>query len=96
MLVYEEAWALTEAGAATDAGLQSRLRCAAVLANEVGMDVCRAMFRYAGARSLFAGNVIERCLRDVQAGAQHGMVNDVAYEARGQTLLGVQDVAALT
>ena len=48
-----------------------------------------------GARSLYAGNVIERCMRDVVAGAQHGMVNDVAYEARGQIVLGVEGVAAL-
>ena len=34
-------------------------------------------------------------MRDVVAGAQHGMVNDVAYEARGQIVLGVEGVAAL-
>lgn len=52
--------------------------------------------RYAGARSLDRGHIIERCLRDAQAGAQHWMVNDAAYEARGQVLLGMGDVAAIT
>lgn len=93
--VYERAWAVATAGHAPDAALQTEMRCAAVYATEVSMDVCRSMFRYAGARSLYRGNVIERCLRDVQAGAQHGMVNDAAYEARGQVLLGMGDVAAI-
>jgi alkylation response protein AidB-like acyl-CoA dehydrogenase len=93
--VNEEAWAMAEAGDASDPGIQTKLRCASVFATEVGIDVCRTMFRYAGARSLYAGNVIERCMRDVVAGAQHGMVNDVAYEARGQIVLGVEGVAAL-
>jgi alkylation response protein AidB-like acyl-CoA dehydrogenase len=92
---YETAWAAAQDGDATDAALQTELRCAAVYATDVAMDVCRTMFRYAGARSLYTGNVIERCLRDVQAGAQHGMVNDAAYEARGQVLLGLDDVAAI-
>ncbi len=92
---YEEAWSAAQAGDASDPKLQTKLRCAAVYATDIGMDVCRTMFRYAGARSLYRGNIIERCLRDVQAGAQHGMVNDVAYEARGQSLLGFEDVAPL-
>ncbi len=93
--VYEEAWSAAQAADITDPRVQIKLRCAAVYATEVAMDVCRTMFRYAGARSLYTGNVIERCLRDVQAGAQHGMVNDVAYEARGQSLLGFESVAPL-
>jgi hypothetical protein len=50
------------------------------------------LFRMKAPREL---GVIERCMRDVVAGAQHGMVNDVAYEARGQIVLGVEGVAAL-
>jgi alkylation response protein AidB-like acyl-CoA dehydrogenase len=93
--VYERAWDAAAAGNAADASLQTELRCAAVYATDVAMDVCRVMFRYAGARSLYRSNIIERCLRDVQAGAQHGMVNDAAYEARGQILLGMGDVAPI-
>jgi hypothetical protein len=47
------------------------------------------MFRHAGARSLYEGNVIERNLRDVTAAAQHGQVNETAYELRGRELLGL-------
>ena len=93
---YEGAFQTALAGKSVSAGEQTGLRCVSVYATEIALDVCRFAFRYAGARSLFRGNIIERCLRDVQAGAQHGMVNDAAYEARGQVLLGFDGVAALT
>lgn len=93
--VYQEAWQVAQNGDASAPELQTKLRCAAVHTTDIAMDVCRTMFRYAGARSLYTGNIIERCARDVQAGAQHGMVNDAAYEARGQIVLGLEDVAAL-
>ena len=82
------------AGGECDIAQQTELRGAAVYATEVAIDVCRHMFRYAGARSLFAGNIIERCLRDVTAAGQHAMVNDAAYENRGQVLLGFPDAVA--
>ena len=94
--VYEEAWQAVQTAESADARVQIELRCAAVFATEVGTEVCRTMFRYAGARALYGGNVIERCLRDVLAGAQHGMVNDAAFEARGQLALGDHDVPPLS
>jgi hypothetical protein len=36
--------------------------------------------------------VLQRCLRDINAGAQHFMVSDSAYERLGQILLGFPDV----
>jgi hypothetical protein len=36
--------------------------------------------------------VLQRCLRDINAGAQHLMVSDAAYERLGQILLGFPDV----
>jgi hypothetical protein len=38
------------------------------------------------------GGVLQRCLRDINAGAQHLMVIDSAYERLGQILLGFPDV----
>lgn len=72
--------------------VQIDLRCAAAYATDVALDVCRRMFRYAGARSLYTGNVIERCLRDVQAAAQHMMVSEESYAERGKVLMGLADV----
>jgi alkylation response protein AidB-like acyl-CoA dehydrogenase len=92
----EEAWQAAVAGRPVDAAMQMRMRAMAVHATEVSLEVVRTMFRYAGARSLYAGNVVERCLRDVTAASQHGMVSDVAYEAHGQVLLGVEGVAPMS
>jgi alkylation response protein AidB-like acyl-CoA dehydrogenase len=88
----EDAWRAALAGRPVDAAMQAQMRSMAVHATEVSLDVARTMFRYAGARSLYAGNIVDRCLRDVTAASQHGMVSEVAYEARGQALLGMADV----
>jgi alkylation response protein AidB-like acyl-CoA dehydrogenase len=94
--VNEEAWQAAVAGTPIDAELQTRMRAAAVYATEISLEVARTMFRYAGAKSLYVGNVIERCLRDIQAAAQHGIVNDVSHELHGQTMLGLQEVAPIS
>ena len=96
MDAFEQVWRSASAGETVTAGQQTAARCTAVHATETALDACRFAFRYAGARSLYDGNMIERCLRDMQAGAQHGIVNDAAYEARGQHLLGFSHVAALS
>src|SRR6185312_5588635 len=57
----EEAWRATLAGRPVDAAMQTRMRAMAVHATETALDVVRTMFRYAGARSLYAGDVIDRC-----------------------------------
>jgi alkylation response protein AidB-like acyl-CoA dehydrogenase len=91
----EEAYGAAVAGRPVDAAMQARMRSMAVLATETSLEVVRTMFRYAGARSLYSGNVVDRCLRDVTAASQHGMVSEIAYEARGQALLGMQDVVPI-
>jgi alkylation response protein AidB-like acyl-CoA dehydrogenase len=95
LAVLEETWRAAQEGSANRPELQVRIRCAGVHATDVALDVCRTMFRYAGAKSLFRGNIIERCMRDMHAGSQHAMVNDMAYETMGQLVLGLQDVDAL-
>jgi alkylation response protein AidB-like acyl-CoA dehydrogenase len=89
------AWRLVNESGACDVAMQTELRCAAVYATEVAIDVARRMFRHAGARSLYAGNVVERCMRDLTAAGQHVMVADAAYERRGQVLLGFPSVAPM-
>lgn len=89
------AWRIVSEGGECDVGLQTELRCAAVYATDVAIDVARRMFRHAGAKSLYAGNVVERCLRDVTAAGQHAMVSDAAYEKRGQLLLGFPNVTPM-
>jgi alkylation response protein AidB-like acyl-CoA dehydrogenase len=94
--VNGEAWQAALDGRPIDVAMQTELRCAAVHATDTALEVARRMFRYAGAKSLFAGNVIDRCLRDITAAAQHGMVNETSWEARGRVLLGFEDVAPIS
>ena len=84
----QRAWANAQSGRLCGPELQTELRAAAVHCHDIAIEVCQRMFRHAGARSLYSGNVIERNLRDVTAAAQHGQVNETAYELRGRELLG--------
>jgi alkylation response protein AidB-like acyl-CoA dehydrogenase len=85
----DAAWATVSAGERLTARQHAELRCAAVLATEVALDVTSRAFRYAGGSALYDASVLQRCLRDLSAGAQHFMVSDSAYEGLGQLLLGL-------
>jgi indole-3-acetate monooxygenase len=85
----EAAWTTVGIGDALTARQHAELRSAAVLATEVALDVTARAFRYAGGSALYDASVLQRCLRDLSAGAQHFMVSDSAYEGLGQLLLGL-------
>ena len=68
------------------------LQCSAIYATEVAVEVCQTLFRYGGAKSLYAGNALEQCLRDAQAAGQHGLMNADNYSSLGQVGLGFQEV----
>jgi indole-3-acetate monooxygenase len=87
--VNEAAWATVSAGARLTARQHAELRSAAVLATEAALEVTTRALRYAGGSALYDSNVLQRCLRDLNAGAQHFMVSDSAYEGLGQCLLGL-------
>ena len=76
--------------------VEIELRAAAVYATDVAVEITRRMFRHAGARALYSGNVIERCQRDMQAASQHYVMNQGTYELRGQALLGVQGLISMS
>lgn len=86
--VYEDAWRRVEAGEALAPRDQAVLRAAAVHTTEVAVGVVTRAFRHAGGAAIFRDGVLQRCLRDVNAAAQHFVVSDSAYEAHGQALLG--------
>lgn len=68
------------------------LQCSAIFATEVAAEVCQTLFRWGGAKSLYAGNPLEPCLRNVQAAGQHGLVNADNYSSLGQVALGFQEI----
>lgn len=85
----EAAFATVTRGEPITARQHAELRSAAVHATEVALDVVTAAFRFAGGSALYDASVLQRCLRDLNAGAQHFMVSDSAYEGLGQLLLGL-------
>ena len=89
--VFEDAWdTLCRDGDLTERQYV-QMRSAATYATEVSLDVATLAFRYGGANALFEGHVLQRCLRDINAAAQHLMVSDISYENHGQFVLGLPD-----
>ena len=85
----DAAWTTVDLGESLTARQHAELRSAAVHATEVSLDVVTRAFRYAGGSAVYDASVLQRCLRDLNAGAQHFMVSDSAYEGLGQLLLGL-------
>jgi indole-3-acetate monooxygenase len=85
----EMAWAAVGRGESLTPRQHAELRSAAVHATEVAVDVVTRAFRFAGGSAVYDASVLQRCLRDLNAGAQHFMVSDSAYEGLGQLVLGL-------
>lgn len=90
--VNEEACGIVAGGGSLSAERQCAIRSAATYATEVAVDMVNDAFRLAGASSIYAGNVRQRCLRDVTVAAQHYLVADTAYTPLGRPRLGLEDV----
>jgi len=80
--------------------LLSRLRALAPLvedeaaaattnAYEAAAEAASFAFRAGGGAVLFRSGRLQRCFRDIQAGAQHIVVSDESYERAAQLWLGV-------
>ena len=93
--VYSEAWETACAGEVPAPRIQAAIRSVTAYATEVGAEVTGEAFRYAGGEAVYAGHRLQRYLRDVNVGAQHLMVSDIAYEHHGQFALGFPDVNPL-
>jgi alkylation response protein AidB-like acyl-CoA dehydrogenase len=85
----EDAWTTVGVGETLTARQHAELRSAAVHATEVALDITTCAFRFAGGSALYDASILQRCLRDLNAGAQHFMVSDSAYEGLGQLVLGL-------
>ena len=93
--VLEEAWSVVSQGETPDPPLQARLRSCATYATDIAVEVCTQAFKFAGGAALQESHILQRCLRDIHAGAQHQMVSDAAYENHGQFMLGLPGARAL-
>lgn len=90
--VCQKAWDLAQDGDARSPEILLELQCSAIYATEVAGEVCRTMFRYGGAKSLYSGNALEQCARDILAAGQHGLMNADNYGSLGQVALGFKEI----
>lgn len=88
----ESAWQMVCTGETLPTQLQGELRAVATQCTDVALDVVTQAFRCAGGGAIYQRNILQQCLRDMNAAAQHLMVSDIAYENLGQMILGVPDV----
>ena len=93
--ILEEAWESVCAGHTPPPPLQARMRSCATYTTDVAVDVTSRAFHYGGGAALFTTSILQQCLRDVHAAAQHQMVSDTAYENHGQFLLGLPDARVM-
>lgn len=62
---------------------------ATVHAYEAALEASRFAFRAAGSSALFRSTRLQRCLRDIEAGAQHVLASEESWERVGHYWLGV-------
>ena len=91
----EDAWEFCLREERPDLERQLRLRGACVYATDIACQVATTAFRYGGGNSIYNDRVLQRCMRDINAAAQHFMVNTSAYDNLGQFRLGMANVNAM-
>jgi alkylation response protein AidB-like acyl-CoA dehydrogenase len=89
--IFAEAWTTVCAGRVPTPQQQAAMRSVATFVTEVVVDVTTQAFRAGGGTALYRTSILQRCLRDINAAAQHLMVSNAAYENYGQFLLGLAD-----
>ena len=90
--VLDEAWQFCLRGERPDLERQLRLRGACAYATDVACEIATTAFRYGGGSAIYNDRVLQRCMRDINAAAQHFMVNTSAYDNLGQFRLGLPNV----
>ena len=93
--IYGEAWEVVCDGGTPEPRLQAEMRSSGTYSTQVATDVVTMALRYAGGAALQESETLQRCFRDMHAGAQHLMVSDRAYENHAQFLLGFPEANAM-
>jgi alkylation response protein AidB-like acyl-CoA dehydrogenase len=90
--ILQEVWDRVSGGASPTLQMQVEMRSSATYATEVAVEVVTRAFRAGGGSALYESSILPRCLRDINAAAQHLMVSDIAYELQGKMALGLPDI----
>jgi indole-3-acetate monooxygenase len=89
--VHERAWQIVSGGVTPDPAIEAEMRASAVYCTEVALYIATQAFRFGGGEALHLENRLQMCMRDINAGAQHLAVSDVAYENLGQFYLDLPE-----
>jgi alkylation response protein AidB-like acyl-CoA dehydrogenase len=89
-------WEQVVAGGRPSVQDRARVRLAGIHAAERSAQAVDRCYTLGGGSSVFLGNPLQRCFRDVHTATQHLMVSQRVLETIGKVLLGVDaDVSAL-
>ena len=83
-------WDVACQGGRVDLPARVGIRLACVHAAAAAVAATDAAFTLAGGSSVYASNVLQRCLRDVHVTTQHLMVAPKLHETLGRLLLGLE------
>jgi len=85
----DDMWRAVKAGRRPTLEQRAQLRVGCVNAGESAAEAVDIVYRLGGAASIFEGNRIERCFRDVHTASQHGALAARTLDLVGQVRLGV-------
>ena len=94
MEVHERAWQRVCDGLTPEPAIEAEMRASAVMCTDTALDVATQALRFAGGSALYLDSRLQMVWRDVNAGAQHFAVSEVAYENLGQYMLGLPEANA--
>jgi alkylation response protein AidB-like acyl-CoA dehydrogenase len=87
--VAREIWDGVSTGDGVPEAVEARRRLACVNAGEACGQVVDMMYRLGGASSIYTGQALDRCLRDMHTVNQHLAVSPVWWEKTGQYYFGL-------
>jgi alkylation response protein AidB-like acyl-CoA dehydrogenase len=90
-----EADACIAAAAPIPDDIAAMMRCAASTASLASMEVCDAMFTYAGMTSTYATSKLDRCFRDMHMVTQHVVGGLPGLTVAGRYFMGLGLVTPL-
>ena len=83
-----EVWRVVSAGQTLSTAERAMLWLASTHAANTAKEATDLMFSAGGSASPYTANGLERCVRDIQAAAQHVTVAPANYQMAGQAFLG--------
>lgn len=86
---FHELSAAGETTVGVTADERANLTAATTFAYESAMEAAQTAFRAAGAAAIYRNNRLQRCLRDIETGAQHIVPSDESWERAGHYWLGL-------